>query len=87
MAGEDSQELHQEEGYDRLKADPAISTADLESCLNTYMGNLGYRNLNEVCSLIKEEGCTWKGAAKAPPHKISLNLWKIVFREGSYDSS
>ena len=49
----------------RVIADPAISAADLEGALESFFTKMGYRNLEEVMQLFKEEKVGWKTAPKA----------------------
>ena len=67
MAAIDERLAEQEDA--KLKADPSIAIADLESAFNKFMKDVGYRNLQSLVSFIKDEGCTWKTSAKAVNHK------------------
>ena len=49
----------------RVNADPAISAADLEEALESFFKTMGYRNLEEVVQLCKQEKVGWKTAPKA----------------------
>ena len=49
----------------RVVADPAIGIADLETALESFFSEKGYRNLDEVLQLIKDGKVTWKTAPKA----------------------
>ena len=61
----DAEELLAEAEDARVTCDPAISVADLEEALERYFGIMGYRNLQEVCTSIKDAKITWKTAPKA----------------------
>ena len=60
----------------KLKADPSIAVADLESAFNKFMKDVGCRNLQQVVSLIKDNGCTWKTSPKAENHKDFIKFCK-----------
>ena len=49
----------------RVIADPAISAADLEGALESFFTKMGFRNLEDVMQLFKEEKVGWKTAPKA----------------------
>ena len=61
-----SADVEEEDGDvgSKLTADPAISVGDLEKALDAYFKKLGYRNVQEILDIIKENKVTWKSAAK-----------------------
>ena len=68
------------EGKDneRLKADPSISVADLEGCLERYFKKLMCRNLQDEVNLVKESRSTWNSAAKAILCKARLIGFDLI---------
>ena len=61
-----------EEDLGRNKADPSISSEDLEQCLEQFFTKAGYRNMQEVLDLVKEANTTWKSSAQAMLCKARL---------------
>ena len=61
-----------EEDLGRNKADPSISSEDLEQCLERFFTKAGSRNMQEVLDLVKEANTTWKSSAQAMLCKARL---------------
>lgn len=53
-----------EDDLGRNKADPSISVADLEQCLERFFTKAGSRNMQEVLDLVKEANTTWTSSAQ-----------------------
>ena len=68
------------EGKDneRLKADPSITVADLEGCLERYFKKMTCRNLQDEVNLVKESRSTWNSAAKAILCKARLIGFDLI---------
>ena len=62
----DAEDASAESEYGKLKCDPSISVADLETALGNFFSAVGYRNFQEVLDVIMNGKVTWKSAAKAP---------------------
>ena len=61
-----------EEDLGRNKADPSISSEDLEQCLERFFTKKGYRNMQEVLDMVKEAKTTWNTSAQAMLCKARL---------------
>ena len=61
-ADEGAEDSH---AFERCKADPFISIADLENCFQKYFDAAGVRNLDGPLSLIFYAGVNWKSSPKA----------------------
>ena len=46
------------------RADPSISSEDLEQCLERFFTKAGSRNMQEVLDLVKEANTTWTSSAQ-----------------------
>ena len=58
-------ETEDEKAYDRLKADPAVTVADIQGQLGAYCEKLGVRNMQEVIDEIDNAQVNWKTAPQA----------------------
>ena len=67
------------EGKDaRIKADPSISVADLEGCLERYFKKMMSRNLQDEMNLVKESKSSWNSAAQAILCKARLIGFDLI---------
>ena len=67
-----------EEDLGRNKADPSISSEDLEQCLERYFEKAEYRNMQEVLDLVKEANTTWTSSAQEMLCKARLIGFDLI---------
>ena len=54
--------------YERLKADPAVTVADIEQAMENYFIEASDRNMGEIMDEIEQDTVNWKTAPKATTH-------------------
>ena len=66
--------MSKEEGaYERLKADPAVGVADLESCFLKFFKKHP-RDVGALVDMISNSGATWRTAPKVSFQLIAMSL-------------